>query len=1076
MALFNLRKIAAVAAGQQTYLRGIACYNGGYVRSMDRKAGDAYAEIVTAEVNADKGTDRYHCELCFDLDGTPVHMDCDCPVFHPASGACKHLVAVLAHKYYADMVNGTPAADRAVRVDTPKETTDDIAANMIRSYNERESARFAAQTQAPDDLVRLMPELCVSGQSARLAFSIGSHRDYILRDLRAFTQAMLDNDTVSYGKELTFFHHPDSFAPEDRSLLRFLIGQIPTVPRGTVGGHAMRELTLAPVALDAFFSLMRERTVACRCHGKEFPITLRRGDPTVTVRVTHAQGGCRLESDGQLVTLIGTRRRYVLAGNVLYGCSSAFSDYTGGLLDALQASHGSLFIADKDMPAFCSGTLRAIDGYVTLTGDTNALNAYRPAAYEAELYLDAPAPDTIAAKLLFCYGDRRVTAFTGEELDGVNRDTLAEYRVCFLVKKQFQRVDEQDGRLFLQADDDAIYRFMTDGLASLQPHAAIYVTERVKAIGIAPAPRLSVGVRMHSDLLDLSLTAEDLDRGELEGVLASYREKRAYHRLKNGRFLRLDDPSLQGLYALTEGLSISRTALRTGNVSIPAYRALYLDRILRDTPSIHLRRDEHVRRLIRDINAVADNEFSPPKSLDNVLRNYQKTGFRWLKTMQRYGFGGILADDMGLGKTVQMISLLLDAKEQGETLPSLVVCPASLVYNWQDELARFAPALRTRPVAGDKDTREQLLADLTDVDVLITSYDLLKRDREWYTRHVFAFHIIDEAQYIKNANTLSARVNKAIQSHHRFALTGTPIENRLSELWSIFDFLMPGFLFRYPRFRERFERPIMTEHDETALARLDKLVSPFILRRLKKDVLTELPDKHEAVVRVPLAGEQRSLYAANVQLLRDELTQKGLKRNHITVLSMLTRLRQICCSPALCYEHYRGGSAKTDACMELIREAIDGGHKLLLFSQFTALLDLLKARLDEEGIPFYELRGSTPKEQRGAMVDAFNQNDVPLFLISLKAGGTGLNLTGADVVIHFDPWWNLSAQNQATDRAHRIGQTRTVQVYKLIASGTIEEKILAMQSRKQALADAIVHEGEGLLSGMTADDLLGLLE
>ena len=287
---------------------------------------------------------------------------------------------------------------------------------------------------------------------------------------------------------------------------------------------------------------------------------------------------------------------------------------------------------------------------------------------------------------------------------------------------------------------------------------------------------------------------------------------------------------------------------------------------------------------------------------------------------------------------------------------------------------------------------------------------------------------------------------------------------------------MPGFLFRYPRFRERFERPIMTERDETALARLDKLVSPFILRRLKKDVLTELPDKHEAVVRVPLTGEQRSLYAANVQLLRDELTQKGLRRNHITVLSMLTRLRQICCSPALCYEHYRGESAKTDACLELIREAIDGGHKILLFSQFTALLDLLKARLDEEGVPFYELRGSTPKEQRGTMVDAFNQNDVPLFLISLKAGGTGLNLTGADVVIHFDPWWNLSAQNQATDRAHRIGQTRTVQVYKLIASDTIEEKILTMQTRKQALADAIVHEGEGLLSGMTADDLLGLLE
>ena len=1075
MSLFNLRKIAAVAAGQQTYLRGINCYNSGFVRDITRTAGDAYAEIMTADVWADNRTDLYRCEVCFDYEGAPVHMDCSCPVFNAASGACKHLVAMLAHKYYADMVNGNSATP-TVQVSTPKETTDDIAAHMIRTYTARESARFAAQTEAPDALVRLYPELCISGQSARLAFSVGTHRDYILRDLRSFSQAMIANDSVSYGKELTFFHHPDSFVPEDRALLRFLLGQIPTVPRGTVGGHAMRELTLTPVALDAFFSLMREREIRCRFHGKEQTITLRRGNPPVSLNVSHIQGGCRLECAGQLLTLIGTRRRYVLADNVLYGCSSAFSDYAGGLLDALQASHGSLFIADKDMPAFCGSALRAVDGFITLTGDSAILDSYRPAAYEAELYLDAPTHDTIAAKLLFCYGERRLTAFTAEDLDGVNRDTLGEYRLCFLVKKHFQRIEEPDGRLLLQGDDDTIYRFMTEGLAALQQHAAVYVTERIHAIGIAPAPRISVGVRMHSDLLDLSVTTEDLDRNELEGVLTSYREKRSWHRLKNGQFLQLDDPALQGLHALTEGLAVSRTALRTGNISVPAYRALYLDRVLRGSPSIRLNRDEHVRRLIRDVNAVADNEFSPPESLDKILRNYQKTGFRWLKTIQQYGFGGILADDMGLGKTVQMISLLLDAKEQGETLPSLVVCPASLVYNWRDELFRFAPSLRTLPITGDRDTRLQLLSDLSDIDVVITSYDLLKRDHEMYTSHSFAFHILDEAQYIKNASTLSARINKAVKSHHRFALTGTPIENRLSELWSIFDFLMPGFLFRYPRFRERFERPIVLDRDETALSRLDKMVSPFILRRLKKDVLTELPDKHESVVRVPLTGEQRALYAANVQMLRDELTQKGLARNHITVLSMLTKLRQICCSPALCYEHYRGENAKIDACLELIREAIDGGHKVLLFSQFTSLLDLLKEQLSEDRIPFYELRGSSPKEQRGALVEAFNNGNVPLFLISLKAGGTGLNLTGADVVIHFDPWWNLSAQNQATDRAHRIGQTRTVQVYKLIASDTIEEKILQMQSQKQALADAVVHEGEGLLAGMNVDDLLSLLE
>ncbi len=1074
MALFNLQKIAACAAGQQTYLRGVACYNGGYVRRVDRTVGGIYSEIVSADVDADDRASTFHCEACFDFDGKLAHTECSCPVYDPRSGACKHLVAMLVHKYYKDMVSGLQNAP-TVQVSAPQARTDEIAATMIRRYMDRETAHLTADIAAAGTLIRLLPELRVSGQNAHLCFALGAARDYVLRDLRRFAQAMTDNDTLSYGKGLQFFHHPDSFAPEDRGLLRFLLGQIPPMPRGTVGSHVLRELALAPVALDAFFSIMRDRTLACHAHGRTQTVVCRRADPQVTVVVRREKDGFFLESKGDLATLQGTRRRYVLTDGVLYGCSSAFSDAAGPLLDALEASHGRLYIVDRDMPDLCVGALRSVGQSLALEGDVDELGAYRPAPLEAELYLDAPDDHTVAAKLLFCYGERRVTAFTDEQLDGVPRDTMQEYRLRLIVQKWFSRVDETDGRLFLEAQDDALFSFMTDGIGELSRHTAVYATDRLHAVGVAPAPRISVGVRMKSNLLDLSVQADDIDRAELEGILTSYREKRTYHRLKDGRFLRLEDASLQGLCALTDGLSVSRKELRSGEITLPAYRALYVDRVLRDTPSIRLQRDEEVRRLIRDINAVADNEFSPPASLDNILRNYQKTGFRWLKTMQQYGFGGILADDMGLGKTLQMISLLLDAKERGESQPSLVVCPASLVYNWMHEFERFTPTLRVKAITGDKETRERLLSNLSDTDVIITSYDLLKRDGELYEKLAFAFHILDEAQYIKNASTKSARVNKSIRSRHRFALTGTPIENRLSELWSIFDFLMPGFLYSYARFREHLERPIVQEGDGAALSRLDKLVSPFILRRLKKEVLRELPPKHESVVKVSLAAEQRQLYAANVQVLRDELEQNGLSRNHITVLSMLTRLRQICCSPSLCYENYRGESAKTEACLELISQAIGGGHKVLVFSQFTSLLDLLRERLEADNIPFYELRGSTPKDKRTALVDSFNKDDTPVFLISLKAGGTGLNLTGADVVIHFDPWWNLSAQNQATDRTHRIGQTNTVQVYKLIASDTIEEKILQMQEQKQALADAVVHEGDGILSGMTVQNLMELL-
>ncbi len=1075
MALFSLQKIAAVAAGQQTYLRGVSCYNGAFVKNFERTDSGIYREILTADVDNDRHDGSYRCEVCFDFNGKPVQMDCSCPVFNAADGACKHLVAVMVHKYYADMVSGMQSAP-AVQVAPPADRTDNIAATMINRYMDREAAVLTAKAASLSEPIRLLPEMHLHGQSVRLCFSLKSSREYVLRDLRAFAEAVQNNATVSYGKELSFFHHPNSFAKEDRALLRFLIGQIPPVPRGTVGGHALRELTLTPVALDAFFALMRDRKVICYRHGIASPVLFTRGDPSLTVHIVKKETGWLMECNDSPETILGSRRRYVLHKDTLYGCSSAFCDSTSHLLDALQASHGRLFIAQKDMPTLCAGALKAVEPHLTLDGDREALDTFRPSSLHAELYLDAPDRHTIAAKLLFCYDERRVTAFTDETLDGINRDTLEEYRLRLMLQHIFPHINEQDGRMTLSADDEALYRFMSEDIVRLTQCTTVYATDRVRAVGMAPPPKIAVGVRLQSDLLDITLDTDTFDRAELQALLDSYREKRPFHRLKSGAFLSLNDPALQGLYAIAEEFAVSRRGAVASQVSLPAYRALYIDRILRDNPAIRLRRDEGFRRLIRDITAVADNEFSPPATLDNVLRNYQKTGFRWLKTMQQYGFGGILADDMGLGKTLQMISLLLDAKEQGETLPSLVVCPASLVYNWQSEFARFAPTLRITPVIGDKDVRVRILHEQqSDTDVFITSYDLLKRDIAEYAPLTFAYHIIDEAQYIKNASTHNARANKSIRSHHRFALTGTPIENRLSELWSIFDFLMPGFLYSYPRFREHLETPIVQGGDKAALGRLDKLVSPFIMRRLKKDVLRELPDKHESVVRVPLDGEQLTLYNANVALLRDELLQKGLVRNHITVLAMLTKLRQLCCSPSLCYDNYRAENAKLDVCMELLTQAIGGGHKVLLFSQFTSLLDILRERLEKDGIAYYELRGSTPKERRATMVDAFNRDDTPVFLISLKAGGTGLNLTGADVVIHFDPWWNISAQNQATDRAHRIGQTHTVQVYKLIASNTIEEKILTMQERKQALADAVVHEGEGILSGMTAEDLLSLL-
>ena len=433
---------------------------------------------------------------------------------------------------------------------------------------------------------------------------------------------------------------------------------------------------------------------------------------------------------------------------------------------------------------------------------------------------------------------------------------------------------------------------------------------------------------------------------------------------------------------------------------------------------------------------------------------------------------------MGLGKTIKTIAILLAAKQEGKEGTSLIVAPASLVFNWQEEFTRFAPELFVNVVAGTQSDRQRIIENWRKADVLITSYDLLKRDIGFYEDKSFLFEIIDEAQYIKNHTTAAAKAVKVIQSKTRFALTGTPIENRLSELWSIFDYLMPGFLYTYEVFRREMETPIVKNQDEAATMRLQKMTAPFIMRRLKDNVLKDLPEKLEETRYVKFESTQQKLYDAQVlhlkQMITDQSSQE-FNKNKLQILSEMMKLRQICCDPSLCFENYKGEAAKVEACIDLVKSAIDGGHRILLFSQFTSMLEILKGNLEREGIKYFVITGSTAKENRLEMVKEFNEGDVPIFLISLKAGGVGLNLVGADVVIHYDPWWNQAVQNQATDRAHRIGQTKKVTVYKLLAKNTIEEKIQKLQEKKTDLADQIIGGETGYLSSMNQEELLELL-
>lgn len=512
---------------------------------------------------------------------------------------------------------------------------------------------------------------------------------------------------------------------------------------------------------------------------------------------------------------------------------------------------------------------------------------------------------------------------------------------------------------------------------------------------------------------------------------------------------------------------------------------MYLDRLLQNVKNTSIIKNDEYKELV---NRIEEKQISGnielPKNLNADLRTYQKVGYEWLKVLDEYKFGGILADDMGLGKTLQLISVILSyVQEENEPKPSIVVCPSSLTLNWENEVNKFAGSLETLVIRGTLAERKKQIRSIPNYNIVITSYDLLKRDIEIYEElnYEFKYIIADEAQYIKNNNTQNAKAIKKINAETRYALTGTPIENSLSELWSIFDYIMPGYLFSYKKFKENYEMPIIRDEDEFAMKKLKMLIEPFVLRRIKSEVLTELPDKTITVLNNEMHDEQQKIYMSYLQNAKqeamNEINANGFEKSQIKILALLMRLRQICCHPSLFIDNYKGESSKLNQCTELIKDAVEAGHKILLFSGYTGMFDIIEKSLKEQNIKYFKLTGATKVGERIKLVDEFNENnEIKVFLISLKAGGTGLNLIGADMVIHYDPWWNISAENQATDRTYRIGQKKNVQVYKLITKNSIEEKIYELQQKKAKLIDNMLSTNETFINKLSREDIMELFK
>ena len=582
------------------------------------------------------------------------------------------------------------------------------------------------------------------------------------------------------------------------------------------------------------------------------------------------------------------------------------------------------------------------------------------------------------------------------------------------------------------------------------------------------SPKITAGINeTDNNYLEFNFNIEDISPSEYKQILEAVRSKRKYYKLKNNSFINLEEKEINDFLELVDSIDSKN---KDGNIKLSKNKAVVVSDYLKEKELSFIKGKEIVDDISEKIINLDKVNYELPKDLKAELRQYQVTGFRWFKNLSYLGFGGVLADEMGLGKTVQTIAFLLSEKNK----KSLIVAPTSLIYNWKNEFNKFAPTMKICVLHGDKDERQEILNDFENYDVILTTYGTLKNDEEKYEKIKFDYCILDEGQNIKNPLAQSTKSVKNIKAENKFILTGTPIENNLIELWSIFDFIMPGYLDSVSNFKNRFV------NKEDSAIELQKYIKPFMLRRLKKDVITELPEKIEKNYYVELTKEQKKVYASYVKDIKEKMENNEFSDDKITIFSYLTKLRQLCLDPSIVLDDYDGKSGKIEEVVSMIKDNISENHKILLFSQFTSVLKNISKRLTENKIQHFYLDGSTNAGKRLELVEEFNNNDeTKVFLISLKAGGTGLNLTSADIVIHFDPWWNPAVEDQATDRAHRIGQENVVQVFKLISEGTVEDKILSLQEKKKQLIKDVLdsdYKQDNILGSLSKEELIELFE
>lgn len=1061
---------------------------------------DMYMYCVIARVNVlgklsqcrlwideEGNVDSYQCHRLFETkqrDSSIVSYERDCPWCNEES-ACGDIGAVLLKlaalpdetipfHYISEKRLSQEEKEKRRQEEYRKQQRNRMLAfgkTMLREQKRAYENKIVSLTQHQQ--YELQPELAYDHVDEKLyvSFRIGAQKKYVLKDIETFLERIENHIHYKYGKQLEFVHCMEAFDERSRKQITLLKQwceerqQAHLEYNGYYYGYSRitRSLALSENEIDAFFDLY---------DGQDTEFTLIKTERRIRILVQEEGDLLHFSYDDEKL-IVGNKHLYTITqevGQTVELCQITL-DSEGKTMSFLNdITSNVLYIEKKEYAAFYKYVISDIQPYLDIIGLECLKDLPEPYSV-IKLYGDIDANGQMYIKLNY-YNEE------GERGEGFDDNPITSYAqdvVEAYIKSYASVIDYDAHTAYFDMDREDTYTFVLEGLSFLNSYCEIYVSDALKNLEKEHHYTIQVGVRIENDLLGIDIQSLEIPKEELSAVLRSYRRKRKFYRLKNGNLLNLNSPQLKELDDMLESYHLSGNDLVDGKATMEAYRLFSMNDKANQAQYLDIQRSAQFQAKIDQFYSSKNKSYPLPSPYDKILRDYQKEGVQWLSMMRDSGFNGILADDMGLGKTLQVIALL-DSEASGKT--SIVICPASLIYNWEDEIHRFSKTLKCKCICGNAKQRAQEIASYSQYDVLLTSYDYIRRDIELYEAMTFYYVILDEAQYIKNQKTRNALCVKKLKAEHKLALTGTPIENSLAELWSIFDFLMPDYLFNYHYFQAHYESEIVKNHNEEVQQKLKKLVAPFVLRRNKKEVLRELPDKIEQNYIIDFSEEENKLYVAHLAQVNRELSQMVNMKStdKITILAMLTKLRQLCCEPRLVFENIHEPSSKLKACIHLIQTLKENKQKVLLFSSFTSMLELIADELYKEGISYYILTGATNKEERRELVERFQNDSTTVFLISLKAGGTGLNLTSAEAVIHYDPWWNQSAQNQATDRAYRIGQRKKVQVFKLVMKNSIEEKIQKLQLMKKELADMFVENNETNLAKMSKEELLSLFE